>query len=215
VWLIGVGGALALLVLAGAAVFIWHSRSAPAQIVGAGLIQGRPPAPDFALTDQFGKPVQFSQFKGKPVALTFLYTNCPDVCPLIASNMHEAYKQLGSQASDVAMVAVTVDPVRDTVDQVRQFSDQRGLTNEWSFLTGSADQLTPVWQRYGILAQPDRPITPAAQRAAQGLPPEPQDIEHSAPVYLVDKTGTMRAALPVDFTPDTLVTDLKVLLANN
>ncbi|MBO0796958.1 MAG: SCO family protein, partial [Ktedonobacteraceae bacterium] len=42
------------------------------------------PSPDFRLTDQFGKPVAFSQFKGKPIVLTFLYTHCPDVCPLTA-----------------------------------------------------------------------------------------------------------------------------------
>jgi cytochrome oxidase Cu insertion factor (SCO1/SenC/PrrC family) len=135
--------------------------------------------------------------------LTFLYTTCPDVCPLIASNLHEAYKRLGGQAANVALVAVTVDPVNDTVSQVRQFSDQHALSDEWFFLTGSADQLQPVWRSYGILAQPTRPITATSQRAAQGLPPQPADIDPSASVYLIDKSGVMRAALPVDVVPDT------------
>lgn len=77
------------------------------------------------------------------MALTFLYTNCPDVCPLIAANLHETYKQLGDQAKQVGIVAVTVDPEHDTTDRVRQFSDQRGLTNQWLFMTGSRGQLAP------------------------------------------------------------------------
>ncbi len=210
-----IGAVVGVLVLVGAGVATVYLHARTATLTDAAIMTDPWPAPDFMLTDQSGQSVQFSQFKGKPTALTFIYTNCPDVCPLIASNMHEAYRQLGQQASSVAMVAVSVDPERDTVDQIRQFSDARGLTDEWTFLTGSADQLSAVWTNYGILAQSDKPTTPAEQREAQGLVPQPGDIEHSAPVYLIDKSGNVQAAFPDDFTPDALVTDLRVLLSRS
>src|SRR6266436_5624930 len=49
---------------------------------------GSTPAPDFLLKDQFGHSISLAQFKGKPVVLTFLYTHCPDVCPLTAEKLH-------------------------------------------------------------------------------------------------------------------------------
>src|SRR5262249_33878737 len=146
-------------------VVYWQGSSTAHELVGGASINGQPPAPDFALTDQLGRPQQLSQLRGKPVALTFLYTNCPDVCPIIAANLHQTYRQLGAQASKVAMVAVTVDPEHDTTDQIRAFSDQRSLTDEWYFLTGQRADLEPIWRSYGIVAQPvdsaGRPVNPA------------------------------------------------------
>src|SRR6266536_6695405 len=54
-------------------------------------------APDFKLTDQFGKTITLSQFKGKPTILTFLYTHCPDQCPLTAEKLHAVILNLGSR----------------------------------------------------------------------------------------------------------------------
>jgi protein SCO1/2 len=205
-----------LVVCVAGALVAWRAVSMDHQLVGATVFEDRTPAPDFTLTDQLGQPTTLSQFLGRPIALTFVYTHCPDVCPIIASNMHTAYLQLGSQAAQVALLAVTVDPENDTVDQLRAFSDQRGLTDEWHFVTGTRPQLEAVWQSFGILAQPvdpsGRPVSPAAQRALEGLPATPDQVEHSAPVYLIDRQGAERATLPDDFTPDQLSHDLRVLL---
>jgi protein SCO1/2 len=216
--LVAIAAVLAVIAVA-AGVVILHQRTAPTQLVGGAIVNGQMQAKDFALTDQFGGQVALSDFNGRPIALTFLYTNCPDVCPLIAANLHEAYKRLGDQAGQVGIVAVTVDPEHDSVDKVRQFSDQRGLTNQWRFLVGTRDQLTLVWRAYGILAQPEnpggRPVAPAAQQEERGLLPQPDIVEHSAPIFLIDKRSAVRAMLPVDATPDTLTTDLRALLAES
>jgi protein SCO1 len=218
-WVAGVAIVVLLACGLAAGFAYWRMHAAPGQLVGGAIAKGNPPAPDFTLTDQFGASDALSSFKGRPVALTFLYTNCPDVCPLIASNLHQTYKQLGNQAAEVGLVAVTVDPEHDSVDKVRQYSEQRGLTNQWLFLVGTRDQLAPVWRAYGITAQPDqpvaKPVSPAEQRAEQGVDPLPQDVEHSAPIFLIDKRGALRAMLPVDATPDTLTTDLRVLVAES
>src|SRR5689334_17016142 len=83
-------------------------KSVPRDFKEAGIVNNRPPAADFTLTNQFGQPESLSSFRGKPVALTFIYTNCVDVCPLIAWNMHLAYDQLGNDAKNIALVAVSV-----------------------------------------------------------------------------------------------------------
>ncbi len=210
--------ALVAVVGLSAAFLVWHYRSAPAQLVGGALLKDRPAAPDFTLPDQFGAPETLGAMRGRPIALTFLYTNCPDVCPLIAANLHETYKQLGGLAPQVQLMAVTVDPENDTTQKIREFSDQRGLTNEWLCLNGSRDQLTSVWRAYHITAQPDTPAatpaTPAGQQGAPATeaPPSPDIVEHSAPIFLIDKHGAIRAMLPVDATPDTIATDLRVLI---
>src|SRR5207245_9916824 len=83
---------------------------------------GSVPAPNFSLIDQSGKQVSLSHFKGKPVVLTFLYTHCPDVCPLTAEKLHTVMQNLGSNAQNVAVLAVSLDPKGDTPASVLNFS---------------------------------------------------------------------------------------------
>src|SRR6266571_3643239 len=88
---------------------------------------GGTPAPDFRLTDQFGKPISLSEFKGKPVILTFLYTHCPDQCPLTAEKLHAVMQNLGSDAQRVTMLAVSTDPKGDTTVAALKFSQAHRL----------------------------------------------------------------------------------------
>src|SRR5579863_3326998 len=72
------------------------------------------PAPDFKLEDQLGQNVTLSEFRGKVVVLTFLYTTCPDTCPIVTEKLHQARADLGSDAARTAILAVSVDPTNDT-----------------------------------------------------------------------------------------------------
>ncbi len=205
---VGVGLGVVLVVVA---VVIWRAGASSGGLVGGGIVDPPAPAANFTLTDQFGREVSLSSLRGKPVALTFIYTNCPDACPVIASNMHAAYLQMGGNASRIAMVAVTVDPEHDGVPQILKFSQDRGLENEWQFLTGSRAQLEQVWQSYGIAADTTNVQgTPTAPSAAS-----PDLVEHSAPIFLIDKHGNVRELLPLDFKPSDLATDLNRLAAES
>lgn len=62
-------------------------------LVGTDL--GAVPAPDFQLTDERGEPVSLASLRGKAVVLTFLYTSCPDTCPLVATKLGQVQRQLG------------------------------------------------------------------------------------------------------------------------
>src|SRR5579872_71069 len=110
-------------------------------------------APDFRLKDQFGKQVSLSQFKGQPTVVTFLYTHCPDICPLVADKLHTVVQSLGKDAPHVAILAVSMDPKGDTIPAALNFSKAHKLVNSWHFLVGTLNQLSPIWSSYTVDAQ--------------------------------------------------------------
>jgi protein SCO1 len=165
------------------------------------------PAYDFRLPDQDGRMVSLSGLRGKAVALTFLYTHCPDVCPLIADTLHRAYAQLGDLSGRVAFVAVSVDPNGDTPAAVREFLAAHHAEHELTYLRGSFAQLRPVWAHYYVGSDAQE-VNPEAATASS--PPAPQ-VGHTALVYLIDPRGKIDAFLPASFDPKDLVTDLRVL----
>jgi protein SCO1 len=154
-------------------------------------------APDFRLKDQFGKEISLSQFKGKPVVLTFLYTHCPDVCPLIANQLHATVLGLGTDAGRVTFLAVSMDPKGDTQAAALNFSNVHKMTGYWHYLIGTLDQLSPIWSEYSVDAQ---------AATAAGV------VNHSTALYVIDKRGRERVLLDNTFTSQQLVSDLKVLL---
>src|SRR5215471_13774070 len=87
------------------------TSTSASNLLGTNL--GSTPAPNFRLKDQYGNVISLAQFKGKPVVLTFLYTHCPDVCPLTAEKIHTTMQSLGNSAQNVAVVAVSMDPKGD------------------------------------------------------------------------------------------------------
>jgi protein SCO1/2 len=162
---------------------------------------------DFRLRDQHDQMIRLSGLRGKAVALTFLYANCPDICPLIANKMHEAYQQLGAAAPRVALLAVSVDPNGDTPQAVQRFLTGHRVEGELHYLTGSFADLRPVWAHYYI-GSDAKEVNP--QAAAASAPP-PGPVGHTAIVYLLDPGGNLRVFLPGNFDPKDLATDLKIL----
>src|SRR5215216_1670453 len=72
------------------------------------------PAPPLKLNDSLGQPVNIDDYRGKAVLVTFIYDHCPDICPTIVSNLRAAQNELGPQAKDMQVIAVSVDPKGDT-----------------------------------------------------------------------------------------------------
>ncbi len=171
--------------------------------VGADL--GGTPAPDFRLTDQFGQKVALSNLRGRAVVLTFLYTSCPDVCPLIARKLGEVHDRLGARADEAAFVVVTVDPERDTVARVRQCLEAQGLVDKLTVLTGDRPAVAAVWQAYGIGVTTTPPPGSTGGGGAY-------EVLHTDALYLIDRQGRERRLLRSDVAPDDLRRNLKALL---
>jgi protein SCO1/2 len=154
-------------------------------------------APALALRNYTGAHVSLSQFRGRAVFVTFVYTHCPDVCPLIVASLATAQRQLGSRARDVKILAVTVDPKRDTPAAITAFLATRDATGRMDYLLGALPQLQRVWKAWQV------GVTLAPGGAAAG---------HSAVIYGITASGRMAVVYPSNVTPGQIVHDA-VLLA--
>ena len=158
---------------------------------------GSIPAPGFQLKDQFGNSISLAQFKGKPVVLTFLYTHCPDVCPLTAEKLRTTMQSLGQAEQKVAVLAVSMDPKGDTPTTAQNFSKVHKLGDYFYYLLGTHDELAPVWASYSVDAQ---------AATSSGV------VNHSFAIYVIDKQGRERVLLDNGFSASQLAADLKILL---
>jgi protein SCO1/2 len=166
---------------------------ASAELSGTDL--GKREAPDFTLVDgPTGERVALSSLRGRVVALSFLYTNCPDVCPLTAGKFRTARQRLGDRASEVAFVAVSVDPARDTPEATRRFIAEHEMSGAMRYLIGDEASLRRIWSAYGIAA--------VAENGRVG---------HNDAIYLIDKQGRERTLLHSDVDVETLARDLAAL----
>jgi cytochrome oxidase Cu insertion factor (SCO1/SenC/PrrC family) len=135
------------------------------------------------------------------VFVTFLSAHCPDVCPLIAGDLHAAYTNLSpSLRARVAIVAVSVDPHGDTAGTVAAFVREHRLTGEADYLIGSASQLVPVWKSWNVGSEADTS--------------KPELVNHSALIYGVSARGRLRTIYPANVTPGELTHDVPALLTS-
>jgi cytochrome oxidase Cu insertion factor (SCO1/SenC/PrrC family) len=109
-------------------------------------------APNFTLTDQFGKRVSLGSLRGKVVVLSFNDPECTTICPLTTTSLLEAKKLLGPAASQVALIGIGANPEKTQVKWVRAYSQAHGMLHKWRFLTGSLPELKRVWRSYYIEA---------------------------------------------------------------
>lgn len=114
-------------------------------------------APGFTLQDANGRLVSHGDFLGKVVVLNFVYTNCPDVCPLHAERITElqAMINLTPMKKMVEFVTITTDPKRDTGSVLRDYAEAHGLDPaNWTFLTSapqeSEDTTRKIAEAYGL-----------------------------------------------------------------
>ena len=175
------------------------------------------PAPDFVLTDQFGDSVSLSQMRGRAVALSFLFTSCPDVCPIVTTQLKRLYDELGDDADSVEFVSVSVDPERDDPRAAMRYLERWEVADEWRYLTGARADLAPIWEAYYISPVIDDPNAAAPQPsgaidALRSEIAERYSIIHSAPVYLIDPKGTRRAVFTPPLDVSEMASDIRALL---
>jgi len=157
-------------------------------------------APDFALKASSGSEFRLSRYRGKVVILSFGYTSCPDVCPTTLANLASLRRKLAADADRVQVAYVTVDPERDTAERLRAYTSIFDKT--FLGLTGSADQLAAVRKAYGVSSQKE------IVDKGTGF----YLIHHSASIYFIDSTGTLRVIAPFGTPLDDLIHDARILL---
>ena len=175
------------------------AAAAPKSPFAGHALSGPASAADFTLRDQQGRLVRLSAQRGKLVLVTFLYTHCTDICPLIANQLNQALRELYHQRSSVRVLAVSVDPVGDTARAVRVYVREHRLLPEFHFLTGTRAQLAKVWQAYNVSI----------------LQRNPESVGHSGYIYLLDRHGKPRVFYSAKVTAEQVAHDLRLLLRSS
>lgn len=138
----------------------------------------------FTLTGTDGKPFSSERLAGKPFALFFGFTHCPDVCPTTLARLARLRTQVGKGDDHFAIVLVTVDPERDTPDAMARYAGLFGTPV--IALTGSPAAIDRVKKQYGVYS------AKVPQAGAD------YSIDHTATVFLIDRSGKFAATVAPD-----------------
>jgi|SRR5579871_1199475 len=157
-------------------------------------------APAFSLDGSNGKKVSAHDYLGKVTILEFGYTYCEEVCPITLAHLTEAFRKLGSAASEVQLIYVTVDPARD--NPARLHEHLAAFNPSFLGATGTPSELGAVQKAYGVVAR----------QVASKNPALPYAMDHSSSLYLIDRQGNLRGLVPFGTPVDDIVHDLSLLL---
>jgi protein SCO1 len=198
--LVLVAGVIAIVAIGGTTGAKARSQARAADFDAAAMLTPARAAPALSLRNYLGQRVSIDSYRGKAVLVTFLYTNCPDICPLITSNLRVALNLMGPKtASKVQVIAVSVDPRGDTPKAVAAFLARHEMTGRMQYLIGSAKELAAVWKAWGV----------GSERDAQ----QPQFINHSGLVYGVTGSGKRLTLYASSFQPSEIAHDVPLLAA--
>lgn len=158
----------------------------------------------FSLIDQNGKRRTDMDFRGKYMLMFFGYTYCPDVCPTTLAVEAEALDKLGSQASRIVPIFITVDPKRDTPDKLKSYlsafdAKPPSVRSNFVGLTGTNEEIAKTAEAYRVYYQAH----------IDGRTQDGYSIDHTGDVYLMNPEGKFVAYYSQGILPDELAADLR------
>jgi protein SCO1 len=177
-WKISAQIILWLVLFGFAASAAWPHIPIPPKKNEIGRQEVQTPVHDFVLTDQENKRFQFANTRGKLVLATFIFTTCPDVCPLFTAKFVAIQRELKEKKrDDYWFLSITTDPEKDTPAALKAYATQYKVDfGHWSFLTGTPEQLARVWKAFGV----------NVRKTSGG------QIQHTALTTLIDREGIRR-----------------------
>ena len=209
---IRLGTAVYALATASVCALLAACASTPTEAFSGTEFNNVEPAFDFQLQNQFGDVSSLADHNDKVIVLTFLYTNCPDVCPIITTQLRETFRDLTDVEDQVEFIAVSVDP-------------ERGLVNDWSYLVGTEGQLEPIWKAYFVDPAADdknqlktsnpAPLPAQTTGALDSLSQQITNaylVIHSSPVFLIDREGQRRVVFTSPLDSTEIAHDIRLLL---
>jgi len=162
-------------------------------------------APDFTLTNQDGRIVRLSDFRGKVVVMDFFYTNCHDACLTMNYSLKFVQDQLeAGLKQDLVLISVSFDPL-DTPEVLKQHAASLKFNIPgWHFLTGTPEQIRQLADDYGVtyravdVADHERNETTVAGHVHEG-----SAFYHNIVIALIDRDGMDRKIYGPLFVPET------------
>lgn len=157
---------------------------------------------NFVLTDHNGQRFELASLRGKAVLIFFGYTSCPDACPTTLSKLSSVYRRLGSDATRVKTLYISVDPDRDTPAVLKD--DLSNFKVDALGLTGARADIDKVVKMYGAAYE----IVPTPDSEAK------YTVSHSTTLYALDTAGRTRILFDYDAPADEIVKGVRQILAS-
>ena len=191
-----------------------------------------PVAGDFTLSDQDGNQISLRDYSGDVVVIMFIFTRCPDVCPVTTQNLGEVGDLLGDEMDGVTFLSISVDPEYDTQERLKTFAQKHGV--DWPHLSGTLEESEKVWENFGIVVEKsfidshgtenqtennssgDNGTTSADDSHDHDEEQANYSVGHSTVMFILDKGQHKRVIWSgVSWVPEKVVNDIRILLGEN
>jgi protein SCO1/2 len=159
-----------------------------------------PPAelPPFSLVDQSGRVVRAQELRGRALVVSFIFTTCVEACPIVTAQLVrlQALARSAGIASHLRFVSISVDPLTDTPERLRQYATAHGADlDSWHFLTGPPEEVARLMRALEV-----------------GTAPGKRGLAHDAPIIFVDARGRLvQREDALALVPDQAVATLRKL----
>lgn len=156
--------------------------------------------PQVTLQNAGGESISLQEFRGKVVPIYFGYTFCPDVCPLTMANLARIQREIDDGGEQIQALMITVDPQRDTPTVVQQYVESFHPT--FIGLSGTEEQIAAAAEPFGVFYE-----------AAEGSAATGYLVDHTARIFVLDKSGELRVTYAFDTPVEDIAADMRTLLA--
>ncbi len=166
------------------------------------IFQNEHKAFDVNLKNQYGELINLNDIN-KIKIVTFLYSNCTDICPSITFKLKEIHKNLENINDKYKIIVISVDPENDTEESILKYSKEYKMEDKWFYLRGDKENLSIIWEKYYI-----------SNWIEQNEVKNNISLNHSAPIYIIDENQNMKLLYTEPIKIDEIINDINLLISN-
>ena len=181
--------------------------------------------PMFTLITENGTEFNLSEYEGKVVVISFLFTRCPDVCPVVVQSLKWLSQQFPDEyKSELEILAVTVDPWLDTPESMKQWKEN--MSADWNFLSWDVDPdndgafnpeeiavMEEIWGAFGVGLETYKANETNSSETSGRHHPYEYFIDHTTSTFILDKSLKQRIEwMDLDWVPELVEKDVRKLL---
>lgn len=172
---------------------------------------------DFSLMNFDGNMTNLSDFEGQVLIVSFVYSRCPDVCPIVSANLRWVAEQLPNDyGTNFSIIAITVDPWWDTSGVLAEYAMRQAI--DWPHLTGDVETMQPIWESFHVGLQTYLNTSATEENSTEenqtsGRHHPDYLVDHSTATIIIDKNHQQRVRWnDMDWEPTLFIEDLQFLM---
>lgn len=172
---------------------------------------------DFSLMNFDGNMTNLSDYEGQVLIVSFVYSRCPDVCPIVSANLRWVAEQLPDDyGTNFSIIAITVDPWWDTSSVLADYAMRQAI--DWPHLTGEVEAMQPIWESFHVGLQTYLNTSATEENSTEenqtsGRHHPDYLVDHSTATIIIDKNHQQRVRWnDMDWEPTLFIEDLQFLM---